>query len=51
MPGDWNGGLNHSHLQNSTTVWDILTKLGMVVGNKMLEDYDTGFLSGVFVKE
>jgi hypothetical protein len=46
MPGDKNGGLVYSHLQNSTTAGDILSRLGMVVGNKMLEDSDTCFLSG-----
>jgi hypothetical protein len=46
MPGDTNGELVYSHLQNSTTAGDILTKLGMVVGNKMFEDRDTCFLSG-----
>jgi hypothetical protein len=46
MPGDKNGGLMYSHLQNSTTAWDILTKLGMAVGNRMLEDRHTCFLSG-----
>jgi hypothetical protein len=46
MPGDANGGLVGSHLQNSTTAGDILTKLGMVVRNEMLEGRDTYFLSG-----
>ncbi len=46
MPGDTNGGLVYSHLQNSTIAGDTLTKLGMVVGNKMLEDLGTCFLSG-----
>jgi hypothetical protein len=46
MPGDTNGGLDYSQLQNSTTAEDILTKLGIVVGNRMLEDHDTRFLSG-----
>ncbi len=46
MPGDTNGGLVYSHLQNSKTAGDILTKLGMLVRDKMLEDLDTCFLSG-----
>ncbi len=50
MPGDTNGGLVYSHLQNSTTAGDILTKLGIIVGGKMLEDRDTCFLSGVVHK-
>jgi hypothetical protein len=41
MSGDKNDGLIYFYLQNSTTVWDILTKLGMVVGNRILEDCDT----------
>ncbi len=49
MPGDTNGGLVYSHLQNSTTAGDILTKLGMLVRDKMLEDRGTCFLSGVSI--
>jgi hypothetical protein len=46
ISGDKNGGLKYFHLQNSTTAWNILTKFGMVVENRMLEDRDTCFLSG-----
>jgi hypothetical protein len=49
LKNDTNGGLVYSHLQNSTTAGDILTKLGMLVVNKMLEDRYTCFLSGVSI--
>ncbi len=49
MSGDKNGGLMYSHLQNSTTAWDISTKIGMAVGNRTLKDRDTCFLSEVSI--